>query len=159
MMLYACAYNSIGQQVPHKTMHFKSDFGSVSMQTPIGWKQIDWDPASPFDVRIAIGGKDTLTFSLGFWSSLLHDGHLLHSETDDDQYVPAKKYENKIDGHDAFTIIPDGTNNHDARIYIDSVFVNSLERITRFDFYGNNLSKAHQKLFYQVIQTLKFQKP
>jgi hypothetical protein len=159
MMLQACAYNSIGQPVRHKIMHFKSYFGSVSMQTPVGWKRIDVEPVSSFDVRIAIGGKDTLAFSLGFWSSLLHDGHLLSSETDNDKYVPAKKYEKKIDGHDAFTIIPDGANIHDARIYFDSLFVNSLGLITKFDFYGSNLSKAHQKLFYQVIQTLKFKKP
>lgn len=160
MMSHAIAYKSFGQVGPHKTMRFKSYFGSFSMQTPIGWKQIELQPASSFDGLIAIGEKDTLNFSLGCWSSLLHDGQLLSTTSNDNKYVPAKKYERKIDGSDAFTVIPDDTNIHEDRIYIDSLYsLYGLGLVVKFDFYGNNLSKTHQKLFYQVIRTIKFEKP
>jgi len=137
-------------------MLFKSAFGSFSMKTPIGWTKIDLQAAGSFDGRIAIGQKDTLNFAYGFWSSLLHDGKLL-STTNDTTYLLAKKYENKIDGYDAYTLIDDATNIPEARIYIDSLYATG-PTVTRFDFYGNNLSKGNQKLFYQVIQTLKFER-
>jgi hypothetical protein len=70
--------------------------------------------------------------------------------------VPAKKYEWKIDGYDAYTVIPRGQNDHTARIYIDSLY--GIGPITKFDFYGNYLSKAHQVLFFQVVQTIKFER-
>jgi hypothetical protein len=159
-MLMTIAYNSVGQVGHNKTMHFRSPFGSFSIQTPIGWKQIELQPVSSFDGLIAIGGKDTLNFSLGFWSSLLHDGQLLSTTSNDGKYVPAKKYERKIDGYDAFTVIPDERTTNEARIYIDSLYsFYSMGLVVKFDFYGNNLSKTHQKLFYQVIRTIKFEKP
>lgn len=157
MMLQAIACNSTGQVVRHKTMHFNSPFGSFSLQTPIGWKQIDLQAVGSFDGLIAIGGNDTLNFAYGFWSSLLHDGQLLSTTSNDNKYVPAKKYERKIAGYDAYTVIPQETSILAARIYIDSLYATG-PTVTRFDFYGNHLSKTHQKLFYQVIQTIKFEK-
>jgi len=126
------------------------------METPVGWKRVDLEAVSSFDGLIAIGGKDTLTFSLGFWSSLLHDGQLLSTLQNDDTYVPAKKHEKKIDGFDAYTVVPQGKSIATARIYIDSLYC-SGPAVVKFDFYGNHLSKMHQKLFYEVVQTIKFE--
>ena len=155
-MLLAIASNSFGQVERQKTMHFRSPFGSFSMQTPIGWKQIEMQATASFDGRIAIDRRDTLNFSYGFWSSLLRDGQLL-STTTENKYVRAKKYYGKIDGYDAYTVIPDVTNIPEVRIYIDSLYAIG-PTVTRFDFYGKNLSKTHEKQFYQVIQTIKFEK-
>lgn len=157
VILLAIAYPSTGQAGRQKTMHFKSAFGSFSMQTPVGWKQIDVQGLGSFDGQIAVGGKDTLEFEYGFWSSELHDGQLLSVASTGNKYVPAIKYEKKIDRYDAYTIIPQNANIFSARIYIDSLYANG-NTVTKFNFYGNHLSKQHQRLFYQVIQTLTFEK-
>jgi Domain of unknown function (DUF6438) len=138
-----------------KTMHFTSGFGNFTLVAPRNWKYVKAEGVGSFDGRIAIGGRDTLDFALGFWATHLAKGQL-QCVWNDELYVPAMVYPHKIDGYCiAYTEVPRDTVVSVARVYIDSIYSIGL-MVVKFDFYGSNLSKAHEALFYQAARTIKF---
>ena len=154
LSLLSCSVSN--NTINTRTIKFSSAFGNFTMQAPREWTWTDIPGEPSFDGKIAMSDGDTLQFSLGFWSSLLK-GDKLTSWEDLDEYIQAKKYKSKIDGYDAYVITPADSSRHICRLYIDSLYGNG-QAITKFDIFGKHLSEANNKLFFQTVETIKFER-
>ena len=155
LFLICCAPTR--QIAKYKKMIFNSAFGSFSIETPSGWTRIEAQGLGSLIGRIAIDRKDTLDFDYGFWSSLLKGSKLLFISHGADIYLQATKYKIKIDGYDVYITTPKRNDIGVTCIYVDSLYATGLT-VTRFYFYGTNLSKQNQDHFFQVAKTLKFER-
>ena len=68
-----------------------------------------------------------------------------------------KKGKDKIDGYDVYLSAPIKYGKGWTYLYIDSLYANG-PTITKFLLSSNNLSKRNQKLFFEVIRTLRFER-
>jgi hypothetical protein len=156
-MVLAISCTAAGQMKIQKRMKFSSAFGSFTIETPKGWKQIEEHGNDSFMGKIALDKRDTLEFDYGVWSSLLKGDKLFLSWSDTSKYVQAKKTENRIDGYDAYISAPKIYGAGMTCLYIDSLKATG-PTITKFFLYGNNLAIENQRLFFEAIRTLKFER-
>jgi hypothetical protein len=156
------------------------DFGSFTIETPNGWTKIKAQGADSYIGRIAIDDTDTLDFDLGWYSntltesepqiierSMLRNVGVLDTSQfiivdtrksiDPDKYKKNNVSWDTIDGRKAKIIFPRQSGIGTTGIYIDSLWQAGSD-IDRFNLYGDNLKQTNEKLFLQVLKTLKFHK-
>ena len=158
------------------------DFGSFSIETPIGWTKLETAGFDSYVGRIAIDNNDTLHFDLGWYSNKLneHDPTILDSSmissidssmvdtseiifvknrkfVDPDTYKKNNVSWDTIDGRRAKIVFPRQSGIGITGIYIDSLWRSGSD-IDRFNLYGDNLEPDNEKLVLQALRTLKFHK-
>ncbi len=93
-----------------------------------------------------------------YYSNELTEREQYYFEVDDfRKYFKSISLYKKLDGYNAKIVVPKKYGVGISGVYIDSLWMNKEDRV-KFNFYGNNLTKENQKLFFQVISTIKFEK-
>lgn len=158
------------------------DFGSFTIETPIGWTKIKAQGVDSYVGRIAIDNVDTLHFDLGWYSNKLNeyeptilDSSMIGSidtsmintsevvfvknrmKVDPDKYRKNNVSWDTIDGRKAKIVFPRQSGIGVTGIYIDSLWQAGSD-VNRFNLYGDNLKPANEKLLLQALKTLKFHK-
>jgi hypothetical protein len=158
------------------------DFGSFSIETPQSWTAIQEHGADSYVGSIALDGKDTISFDLGWYSNRLYeyDPTILDSsmmanidtsmvdtsevifvknrmKVDPDKYRMNNVLWDTIDGRKAKIVYPRKSGIGATGVYIDSLWVSGSD-VDRFNLYGENLIPDNEKKVLQALRTLKFRK-
>jgi hypothetical protein len=153
-LLYSCGSP---KPLPQKRVFiFNSPLGSFSLTAPDDWKKINLEGIDSYFGRIAIDAKDSLTYSLGTYASDLHE-HAPEGFEEDD----SGKFEKSVvsyktmNGYRIKILTPKKYGIGMSGVYIDSLWMDGEDKM-KFDLYGTNLSKANQKVFFEIIHSLRF---
>ncbi|MCW3111037.1 MAG: hypothetical protein JWQ09_5543 [Segetibacter sp.] len=158
------------------------DFGLFTIETPNSWTKIKERGADSYVGRIAIDGKDTLDFDLGWHSNKLYetdvtmlDSSMINSiDTSavdinsiifvkDKNLVDPDKYRknniswDSIGGYRAKIVYPRQSGIGITGVYIDSLW-QAGSGVARFNLYGTNLKPDNEKKVLEFLRTLKFHK-